>query len=110
MLLVGGHVEGSDPVGQLSRVVGSNSRFSGVAMQLAPSGSPEQESVTNIGAVSVEVYSNDGVIVTVSDPAWPGVSVSVLAVVDAGVKLESATVNSHSVVTLWSTCKDVEAR
>jgi hypothetical protein len=55
MVLVGGHVEGSEPLGQLSRVVERISRFSGVELHVAPSGSPEQERVTNIGAVNVEV-------------------------------------------------------
>jgi hypothetical protein len=110
MELVGGHAEGSEPLGQLSVVVGSISRFSGVAMQEAPSGRPEQESVTNIGAVNVEVYSTDGATVTVSDPVWPAVRVRVFAEVEAGVILERATVNSHSVATLTSTAVDVEAR
>jgi hypothetical protein len=67
---------------------------------VAPSGRPEQEIATYIGAVSVEVYSTDGVTVTVADPDWPGVRVSVPAVVDEGVILEMATENSHSVATL----------
>jgi hypothetical protein len=46
------------------------------------------------------VYSTDGVTVTVADPDWPGVRVSVPAVVDEGVILETATENSHSVATL----------
>jgi hypothetical protein len=98
--LVGGQADASEPLGQLSGVVDRISRFSGVGTQVAPSGRPEQEIATYIGAVSVEVYSTDGVTVTVADPDWPGVRVSVPAVVDEGVILEMATENSHSVATL----------
>jgi hypothetical protein len=55
MVLVGGQTEAGEPLGQLSRVVERISRLSGVALQVAPSGRPEQERVTNIGAVNVEV-------------------------------------------------------
>jgi hypothetical protein len=71
-----------------------------VGTQVAPSGSPEQEIATYIGAVSVEVNSTDGVTVTVADPDWPGVRVIVLAVVEEGVRLETATENSHSAATV----------
>jgi hypothetical protein len=37
-------------------------------MQEAPSGRPEQEIVTNIGAVSVEVNSTEGVTVMMAVP------------------------------------------
>src|ERR1039458_6841735 len=108
MELVGGHAEGSEPLGQLPGVVERISRFSGMALQVAPSGRPEQESVTNIGAVNVEVNSTEGATVIVNDPDWPAVRVRVLAV-EAGLKLETATVNSHSVATLTSTADEVEA-
>jgi hypothetical protein len=108
-MLVGGHAEGREPLGQLPGVVERISRFSGVALQAAPSGRPEQESVTNMGAVNVEVYSTDGATVMVNDPAWPAVRVRVLAAVEAGLKLETATVNSHSVGTLTGTADEVEA-
>lgn len=98
--LVGGHVEAGEPLTQLSVVVEEIGRFSGVGTQVAPSGRPEQEISTYIGAVSVEVNSTDGVTITVAVPDWPGVRVRVLVVV-AGVKLEvgMATENSHSVAT-----------
>jgi len=109
-VLVGGQEEAGEPLGQLSGVVERISRFSGVALQAAPSGSPEQESVTNIGAVNEEVNSTEGTTVMVNDPDWPAVRVRVLAVVEDGVKLERATVNSHTVVTLTSTGVEVEAK
>jgi len=96
---VGGQVEAGEPLGQFSRVVERIWRFSGVGTQLAPSGRPEQEIETDIGAASVEVNSTDGVTVTVAVPDWPGVRVIVLAVED-GVRLVMATENSHSVATL----------
>jgi hypothetical protein len=109
MVLVGGQEEAGEPLRQLSGVVERISRLSGVAAQAAPSGRPEQERVTNMGAVNVEVYSTDGATVMVNDPAWPAVSVRVLAV-EAGEKLETPTVNSHSVATLTSTAGvEVEA-
>ena len=98
--LVGGQAEAGEPLGQLSGVVERISRFSGVGTQVAPSGRPEQEIETDIGAANAEVNSTDGVTVTVADPDWPGVRVSVPAVVDEGVILEMATENSHSVATL----------
>jgi hypothetical protein len=106
--LVGGQAEAAEPLGQLSGVVARISRFSGVAMQVAPSGRPEQEIVTNIGAVNVEVNSTEGVTVMVAVPDWPAVRVRVFAEVEDGVKLETATVNSHSVVTLTRTGAEVE--
>ena len=108
-MLVGGQEEAGEPLGQLSRVEERISRFSGVALQAAPSGSPEQESVTNIGAVNEEVNSTEGTTVMVNDPDWPAVRVRVLVAVEAGVKSERATVNSHAVVTLTSTGDEVEA-
>jgi hypothetical protein len=63
-----------------------------------------------MGAVNEEVNSNDGATVMVNDPNWPAVRVRVLAAVEDGVKLETPTVNSHSVVTLTSTGDEVEAR
>jgi hypothetical protein len=108
--LVGGQAEAGEPLGQLSGVVERISRFSGVGTQVAPSGSPEQEIETDIGAANAEVNSTDGVTVTVADPDWPGVRVSVPAVVDEGVILEIATENSHSVATLTRIAgADVEA-
>jgi hypothetical protein len=110
MVLVGGQEEASEPLGQLSGVVERICRFSGVELHVAPSGSPEQERVTNKGAVNVEVYSSDGTTVMVSDPAWPAVSVRVLAAEEDGLKLEAPIVNSHSVATLTSTAGvEVEA-
>jgi hypothetical protein len=110
MVLVGGQEEAGEPLGQVSGVVERISRFSGVALQAAPSGSPEQERVTNMGAVNMEVYSTDGATVMVNDPAWPAVSVRVLAAEEDGLKLETPTVNSHSVATLTSTAGvEVEA-
>jgi hypothetical protein len=106
---VGGQVEAGEPLGQFSRVVERIWRFSGVGTQLAPSGRPEQEIETDIGAASVEVNSNDGVTVTVAVPDWPGVRVRVLAVVDEGVILVMATENSHSVPTLTAAGAEVEA-
>jgi hypothetical protein len=99
MVLVGGHAEGSEPLGQLSGVVERISTFSGVALQVAPSGRPEQARVTNMGADNVEVNSTDGTTVMVNEPAWPAVRVRVLAV-ETGEKLETPTVNSHCVATL----------
>lgn len=111
MLLVGGQAEAGEPLGQLSGVVGRISRFSGVALQAAPSGRPEQESVTNIGAVNEEVNSTEGTTVMVKEPDWPAVRVRVLAADEEGEKLETPTVNSHSVATLTAIAgEEVEAR
>jgi hypothetical protein len=108
--LVGGQAEAGEPLGQLSGGVERISRFSGVGTQVAPSGRPEQEIETDIGAANAEVNSTDGVTVTVADPDWPGVRVSVPAVVDEGEILEIATENSHSVATLTRIAgADVEA-
>jgi hypothetical protein len=91
-------------------VVERISRFSGVALQVAPSGSPVQARVTNMGAVNVEVNSTDGAMVIVNEPAWPAVRVRVLAAVEEGMKLETPTVNSHCVVTLTARAgEEVEA-
>jgi hypothetical protein len=56
--------------------LGRISMFSGSKTQAASSGSPEQERVTNIGAVRFEALT--GVIVAMTDPDWPGVSVKVV--------------------------------
>jgi hypothetical protein len=81
MVLVGGHEEVGEPLGQLSGVVERISTFSGVAAQVAPSGRPEQARVTNMGADNVEANSaDDGATIIVNDPAWPAVRVRVLAV------------------------------
>ena len=55
--------------------LGRISTFSGVKVQAASSGRPEQESVTNMGADSAELFS--GVTEAVTVPDWPGVSESV---------------------------------
>jgi hypothetical protein len=78
MVLVGGHEEAGEPLRQLSGVVERISRFSGVELHAAPSGRPEQERVTNMGAVNVEVYSTDGTTAMATEPAWPAVRVRVL--------------------------------
>jgi hypothetical protein len=67
MLLVGGQAEAGEPLAQLVGVVGKISTDSGVKVQLDCCGSPEQESVTNMGAVSEELLT--GVMVTFSVPA-----------------------------------------
>jgi hypothetical protein len=109
MLLLGGQEEAGEPLRQLSGVVERISRFSGVATQAAPSGRPEHESVTNIGAVNVDVNSTDGTTVMVNDPDWPAVRVRVLAADEDGEKPETPTENSHSVATETSTADEVEA-
>jgi hypothetical protein len=73
MALVGGQADAGEPAAQLAGVVGRISRFSGVKVQEDWSGRPEQESVTNMGAVSVELFS--GVTVTITVPAFPAVRV-----------------------------------
>jgi hypothetical protein len=109
MELVGGQAEAGEPLAQISGVVERISRFSGVALQAAPSGRPEQERVTNMGPVSVEVNSMEGTTVMVNDPDWPAVRVSVLAV-EEGDKLETPTVNSHCVETVTAIAgEEVEA-
>jgi hypothetical protein len=111
MVLVGGHDEAGEPLGQLAGVVERISTFSGVALQVAPSGSPVQARVTNMGAVNVEVKSaDDGATVIVNEPAWPALRVRVLAAEEEGVKLETPTVNSHCVVTLTGTADEVEVK
>lgn len=59
---------------QLVGVVGRISIFSGVKVQEASCGRPEQDKVTNMGAVRDELFT--GVIVTFSDPAWPAFRVN----------------------------------
>jgi hypothetical protein len=95
MELVGGHAEGSEPLGQLPGVVERISRFSGMALQVAPSGRPEQESVTNKGTVSALEFT--GVTEAMSVPVWPGVRVSVtgaMVIPKLGVELSSACTSS----------------
>ena len=74
MELTGGQAEAGEPEGQLVGVVGRISTVSGVKVQLARVGSPEQESVTNMGDVSAALSS--GMTVTAIVPALPAVSVS----------------------------------
>jgi hypothetical protein len=54
-------------------VLGRISMFSGVNVHEAWSGSPAQESVTNIGLAREAAFS--GVMETTTDPVWPAVSV-----------------------------------
>jgi hypothetical protein len=63
--------------------------FSGVNAQEDWSGRPEQESVTNIGAV--RFWELTGVMVVVIDPDWPGVRV-IVAGATATVKLGAVLV------------------
>jgi hypothetical protein len=70
---VGGHAEGREPELQLVGVVGKISMSSGVNVHDACWGSPEHDSVTNMGAVSAAL--SIGVTVTLIVPACPGVSV-----------------------------------
>src|ERR1700678_456647 len=56
-------------------VLGRISMFSGLKTQEDWSGRPEQESVTNIGAVSAEAFS--GAMEAVMVPELPGMRVSV---------------------------------
>jgi hypothetical protein len=74
MELTGGQLATGEPLGQLAGVVGRISSVSGGKVQEDKLGSPEQDSVTNIGAVSAELSS--GVIVTAIVPALPPVRVS----------------------------------
>jgi hypothetical protein len=69
MELTGGQLVAGEPVGQLVGVVGKISMLSGVKAQEAKLGSPEQESVTNIGAVKAALSS--GVMVTEIVPEVP---------------------------------------
>ena len=87
MELVGGQEAGGDPAVQLVGVDARISRFSGVKVQADSSGRPEQESVTNMGAVNVALFC--GVMVTVAVPEFPGMRVS--AGVEAGERLETET-------------------
>ena len=74
MELTGGQFDAGEPVVQLTGVVGRISMVSGVKAHEARLGSPEQESVTNIGAVRAELSS--GVMVTAIVPEAPAVTVS----------------------------------
>jgi hypothetical protein len=87
-------------------VVERISTFSGVKEQVAPSGRPEQESVTNIGAVSVAANPGKGITETVAVPDWPAVRVFTGEV--AGVKFEAAGIKSHDAVTLTDAAVEVE--
>jgi hypothetical protein len=91
-------------------VVDNICTFDGVKLQLASTERPEQESVINMGAVNAEVNSTEGAMVTVADPASPGVSVMTFpARVIPEAAGETATVNSHCVATLTATAGvDVE--
>jgi len=74
MELTGGQADGGEPEGQLAGVVGRISSDSGVKVQEARLGSPEQESVTNMGAVRAALSS--GTTVTATVPELPFVTVS----------------------------------
>jgi hypothetical protein len=87
MELVGGQLAGGDPAVQLVGVVARISRLSGVKVHDDSLGRPEQETVTNMGAVSEELFS--GVIVTSAVPVWPGVSVIGKVVGETGAMLKS---------------------
>jgi hypothetical protein len=86
-----------------SVVVESISGLCGVKLQEASSGSPAQEIVTSIGCVNVDVNSSDGVMLTVTVPASPGVRIRELEVDVPPKKFEVVTVNSHCVATLTAT-------
>jgi hypothetical protein len=72
MELMGGQLATGEPAGQLAGVVGRISTVSGENVQDASFGRPEQERVTNIGVVSVALFS--GVTVTSAVPEAPSVS------------------------------------
>ena len=76
IVLVGGQAEAAAPAAQVAGVVERIWTLSGVKVQEAKSGRPEQESVTNIGAVSEPLFT--GVIVVTTFPALPAVSDSVV--------------------------------
>jgi hypothetical protein len=86
MELVGGQLAGADPVAQLAGVVASISTVSGVNVHDDSLGRPEHERVTNIGAVSVALFS--GVTVISAVPVAPGVSVMGKVVGDTGAMLK----------------------
>jgi hydrogenase maturation factor HypE len=70
---------------------GRISMFSGVKVQEDSSGRAEQESVTNMGAVSEAAFT--GVTEATSVPVWPGVRVSVTGAMEIpklGTELTSA--------------------
>jgi hypothetical protein len=87
MELVGGQLDAGDPDAQLVGVVARISTLSGVNVHDVSLGRPEQETVTNIGAVSVELFS--GVTVMSDVPVWPGVSVMGNVVGETGAILTS---------------------
>ena len=69
---------------------GRISRFSGVKLQLDCSGSPEQETVMNAGALpKLSMKDGKGVMVTVAVPCCPAVSVF------DGDMLETVTANDE---------------
>jgi hypothetical protein len=74
MELTGGQADGADPDAQLAGVVGNISTDPGVNVQEDRLGSPEQESVTNIG--EVRAVLSWGTMVTAMVPELPLVSVS----------------------------------
>jgi hypothetical protein len=74
MELTGGQADGAEPEGQLAGVVGKISTDSGVKVQLASLGRPEQERVTNMGDVRAALSS--GTTVTAIVPDWPAVTES----------------------------------
>jgi hypothetical protein len=71
--VVGGHAEAAAPVAQLVGVVERISTVVGENEQEDSFGRPEQDSVTNIGAVSEALFC--GVTVTLTVPALPAVRV-----------------------------------
>jgi hypothetical protein len=72
MELIGGQSAAGEPAEQLVGVEGRISTVSGVKLQDARFGSPEQESVTNMGAVRDALF--DGVMVTSAVPEAPCLS------------------------------------
>jgi hypothetical protein len=72
--LTGGHALAGEPVAQLVGDVGRTSILLGLNMHEAWLGSPEQESVTNIGAERAVGFT--GTIVTLIVPASPAVKTS----------------------------------
>lgn len=82
---MGGQAEAAEPVGQVVGVVDDIATLPGVNEQAAWLGRPEQESVTNMGEVSVALPT--GVTVTVTVPVVPGVSVMGNVEGETGVRL-----------------------
>src|SRR6185312_7112025 len=68
---VGGQAAAGDPAAQLAGVVDTICTVVGVNEQAASLGSPEQESVINIGEVTTELFT--GVTVIVAVPAVPAI-------------------------------------